>query len=507
MYFVTDSAKGVSPKLFAMSWHKVFFVFLLCFLKFTKKSFLFAIIDIETTGGRAQGDKITEICILVHDGLSVVEEFTTLINPECRISSQITRLTGITNEMVANAPKFYEVAKRIVELTKDCVFVAHNVQFDYGFIKQEFKTLGYEYRRDTLCTVRLSRKLIPGKISYSLGRLCESLGIAIEGRHRAAGDARAAAILFNLLLRLKSENPQYRRQDITEINTTRVDKIKTYILKKLPEETGVYYFLDKDGNILYIGKSNNMYSRALSHFNSKEQKGKRLLNQLMNVDFVLTGAELPALLFESEEIKKHFPPFNRARKNSSFTHFIESYVQDEIIRFRLVGEEEVTAPLEGFTSYAAARERLDYYIDCFSLCLRYCGLTDEESVCFNHQIKKCHGICEGKEMVSDYNERARKVLDTYQLPHENFVLLDKGRKSGEQSFVWVKGGRYAGFGYLDEQVSIQHPDDLKDYLFASKYFPDADNLIRTYLRQGKGRLKPLPVPVQREDNFYSDVQL
>lgn len=463
---------------------------------------MFAIIDIETTGGRPQGDKITEICILVHDGLTVVEEFSTLINPECRISSQITRLTGITNEMVADAPKFYVVAKRILELTKDCVFVAHNVQFDYGFVKAEFKSLGYDYKRETLCTVRLSRKLIPGKISYSLGRLCESLGIVIEDRHRAAGDAKATAILFDLLLGLKKDHPQYKRQNITEINTGKIDKIKAYILKKLPEETGVYYFLDKDGNILYIGKSNNMYSRALSHFNTKEVKGKRLLIQLMNVDFVLTGAELPALLLESEEIKKHFPPFNRARKNSLFTHFIESFVEDEIIRFRLVDEGNVSSPLEGFTSYAAARERLDSFIDAHSLCLRYCGLTDEESVCFNHQIKKCNGICAQKETVEDYNQRANLVLQNYKLPHENFVLLDKGRRAGEQSFVWVKNGRYAGFGYLDESTVLNNPEDLSDYLFASKYFPDADNLIRTFIRAGKGKLKPLQSA--KEDVFYAD---
>lgn len=461
---------------------------------------MFAIIDIETTGGRPQGDKITEICILVHDGLTVVDEFTTLINPECRISSQITRLTGISNEMVEDAPKFYEVAKKIIELTKDCVFVAHNAPFDYGFIKAEFKSLGYDYKRETLCTVRLSRKLIPGRVSYSLGRLCESLGIVIENRHRAAGDARATAILFDMLLRLKGENPQYRRQNITEINTTKVDKIKAYILKKLPEETGVYYFLDKDGNILYIGKSKNMYNRALSHFNSKETKGKRLLNQLMNVDFILTGAELPALLLESEEIKKHFPPFNRARKNSAFTHFLESYTEDGIISFRLVEEEEAVSPLEGFTSYAAARERLDFFIDQHQLCLRYCGLTGSESVCFHHQIKKCNGICEQKESVESYNLRAKMVLDNYRLPHENFVLIDKGRKAGEHSFVWVKNGRYAGFGFFDEFVTLQHPDDLKDYLFASKYFPDADNLIRTFIRQGKGKLKPLQV--QSEDVSY-----
>jgi DNA polymerase-3 subunit epsilon len=205
---------------------------------------VFAIIDIETTGGKAEYSKITEICILVHDGLTVVDKFSTLINPECRIPQFITNLTGITNNMVENAPKFYEVAKQILEITRDKIFVAHNVGFDYGFIQAEFASLGYSFKREKLCTVKLSRKLLPKRVSYSLGNLCESLGIDNDARHRAEGDAIATAKLFDILLNIKSQHPQYKNQDINEINTTRLDKIKQYILNKLPEECGVYYFLN-----------------------------------------------------------------------------------------------------------------------------------------------------------------------------------------------------------------------------------------------------------------------
>ncbi|MEQ8811132.1 MAG: 3'-5' exonuclease, partial [Imperialibacter sp.] len=161
---------------------------------------MYAIIDIETTGGNAQFSKITEIAIYVHDGSQVVDEFTTLVNPECNIPPFITKLTGITNEMVEDAPRFFEVAKKIVEITEGKIFVAHNVNFDYGFVRHEFKRLGYEFKRDTLCTVKLSRKILPGKSSYSLGNLCKSLGIEIENRHRAGGDAFATVKLIEILL-------------------------------------------------------------------------------------------------------------------------------------------------------------------------------------------------------------------------------------------------------------------------------------------------------------------
>ena len=166
---------------------------------------MYAVVDIETSGGRAQVDKITEIAIYIHDGEKIVDEFSTLINPETYIPPFITRLTGINNDMVATAPKFYEVAKKIVLMTEGRLFVAHNAPFDYRFIQEEFKRLGYNYQRQTMCTVRMSRKIIPGMGSYSLGNLCQNLGITINNRHRAAGDALATTKLLELLL-LKTEN-------------------------------------------------------------------------------------------------------------------------------------------------------------------------------------------------------------------------------------------------------------------------------------------------------------
>ncbi len=190
---------------------------------------MFCIIDIETCGGKfnSYNGRITEICILVHDGLSVVENYTTLVNPECYISPLYTNITGITNGMVANAPRFRDISQKILELTNGNIFIAHNVSFDYNFIRDELAALGYTFERPKLCTVQLSRKLMPGKKSYSLGKLCESLGIGNKARHRAEGDALATATLFDLLLQLKSQHPTYRSKGITEI-TAKALKKKAY---------------------------------------------------------------------------------------------------------------------------------------------------------------------------------------------------------------------------------------------------------------------------------------
>lgn len=165
---------------------------------------MYAIIDIETTGNTYKSGKITEIAIFIHDGFEIVDSFSSLINPECYISDFITRLTGIDNEMVRQAPRFYEVARKVVEMTKDTVFVAHNVNFDYKFIQEEFIRLGYDYQRKTMCTVRMGRKYLPGHKSYSLGKLCSELGISINGRHRAAGDALATVKVFEMIMHRKA---------------------------------------------------------------------------------------------------------------------------------------------------------------------------------------------------------------------------------------------------------------------------------------------------------------
>ena len=455
---------------------------------------MFAIVDIETCGGKFEfrRGRITEICILKHDGLSVVDSFTTLVNPGCVISAYFSGLTGITNEMVADAPKFHEIAAKIIEMTEGCIFVAHNVGFDYGFIRDEFNSLGYTFRRETLCTVRLSRKLLPKRISYSLGHLCASLGIEIFGRHRAEGDAVATAKLFDLLIQLKSDHPQYKNMGVEEIMTRRVDKIKQYILNKLPEECGVYYFLNKEKEIIYIGKSTNMYSRAIAHFSTDIKKNKKMLNELMNVDFVRTGSELIALLLESEEIKRHRPRYNRMRKASEFTHCIDHFVDSGgIHRFKIVPYEESEGALVSFTSYMAARSKLDSWIDSHTLCLRFCGLAGEESVCFNHHLKKCNGICAGEEEIEEYNRRVKEIAGQYLYREKDFVIVDRGRNESEFSVVLVEESRYTGYGYYDSFEPIATAEELKGYVKRKNYYPDSDDLIRQYLRQGRKRVMPL----------------
>ncbi|MFO7827201.1 MAG: 3'-5' exonuclease, partial [Bacteroidales bacterium] len=200
---------------------------------------MYAIIDIETTGLSPLRNKIIEIAIFIHDGQKIINEYSSLIHPECNISANITRLTGITNEMVADAPKFWEIAKDIVLLTEGKTFVAHNASFDYNFVRNEFKSLGYDFKREKLCTVQLSRKIIPKRKSYSLGKLCNELNIPVNGRHRAAGDALATVKLFELLLKTDPTLAGLKSGKFFNINTS--------IIKNLPDATGVYYFHNQQG--------------------------------------------------------------------------------------------------------------------------------------------------------------------------------------------------------------------------------------------------------------------
>lgn len=449
---------------------------------------MFAIIDIETCGSRYEFRKgrIIEICVVQHDGLAIESVYSTLINPECYIAPMYTKISGITNDMVQDAPTFPQIAKKILELTEGRVFVAHNVAFDYGFVKDEFASLGFGFKRDTLCTVRLSRKLLPNRVSYSLGNLCAGLGIEIENRHRAEGDAVATAKLFDLLLQAKAQNPQYRTKGIEEIMTRRIDKIKEYILNKIPEECGVYYFQNREGETIYIGKSVNMYNRAISHFNNDENKGRRMLNDLYNADWVCTGSELIALLLESTEIKKHKPPYNRARATEVFTHAITWHTNKQgITSFAITAYDEAENIIIAFSNYTSARERLDNWIEAHALCLSYCGLAEEGSACFNHQIKKCNGICCGNEDAADYNRRAGRVLDRYVFKERNFAIIDKGRTPNELSVVYIENGQYYGYGYFDQQETIYSAVELKGFVKQAPYYPDADTLIRGFLNQSK----------------------
>jgi DNA polymerase-3 subunit epsilon len=323
---------------------------------------------------------------------------------------------------------------------------------------------------------------MPGKKSYSLGNLCESLGIVIHDRHRAEGDAVATAKLLDLLLALKTQNPTYKTKSVAQIMTTRLDNIKKYILDKLPSSCGVYYFLNKQQQIIYIGKSVDMYARAISHFNSDLKKSKSMLNDLYNVDFVETGSELISLLLESEEIKKHKPQYNTARKKDVFTHCIDLTQREGVLSFKIVPYDESAYAFLSFTSYSSAREKLENWIDEKNLCLQYCSLTEEGSVCFNHQIKKCYGICAGQENIEDYNDRVKQLISMFSYDYPNFMIIDRGRTGEEKSIVLIRNHRYVGYGYIDDSSQIMSIDDVNSYLVSKQSYPDADDIVKSWVR-------------------------
>ena len=225
---------------------------------------IYTVIDVETTG---KGNKITEISIFRYDDNTFLDEFTTLINPNAYIPDFITALTGIDNTMVQDAPTFAEVAEDILKITEDAVFIAHNVNFDYNVIRNEFKEIGVNFNRRKLCTVRLSRTLLPGHRSYSLGKICADLNINILNRHRAKGDVEATVILFHKLLEQPDAQPVLQKSlNKSSKEATLPSNLSKEVFENLPKKPGIYYFRNKKNKIIYVGKAIDIQKRVLGHF-------------------------------------------------------------------------------------------------------------------------------------------------------------------------------------------------------------------------------------------------
>ncbi len=450
---------------------------------------MYAVIDVETTGGNAQFGKITEIAIYVHDGLQVVDEFVSLINPECAIPPFITQLTGISNEMVEDAPKFYEVAKRIVEITEDTVFVAHNAGFDYNFIKWEFKRLGYHFERNTLCTVKLSRKLIPGRPSYSLGKLCGQFGIEINGRHRAGSDAFATVKLLELLMQNASAG-EFEKLVKRDVLPNRLnDHLGKEVIQNLPESIGVYYFFDEKGDPLYVGKSRNIRTRVTKHLtNANTKRAQDMQQRVADVQYELTGSELLALLLESEEIKKLQPFYNQKQRRDSYRYGIFADLRlDGFIHFSY-GKKKGLEPVVVCSSEEEARKLMYETTKVYGLCLQKSGLEvapSEPKACFHHSIKFCQGSCIGEESVDEYNDRAAAAMKTFQFDHPDFLIIDQGRSEEEVSVVKIEEGRYRGFGYADSIVGDHSVEALKDCTSYAQDNREVARIIQGYLKKSK----------------------
>ena len=276
---------------------------------------MYAIIDIETTGGRYNEEGITEIAIYKFDGDDVVDSFITLVNPEKEIQPFVVNLTGINTRMLRDAPKFHEIAKRVVEITKDCILVAHNTSFDYRILKTEFRRLGYDFDVPTLCTIELSKQLIPDQESYSLGKLCRKLGIPVSDRHRANGDAIATLKLLQLLL-IKDKEKQIVKHSVKRGNHRDLSKKFLSILDGIPVNTGVFYFHKYNGEIIYIGRGKNIQKKVNSVFLQVSKKSRAMFKEISSVTYDLTGSELITQLKYHEDLHTHKPKYNTRERNS-----------------------------------------------------------------------------------------------------------------------------------------------------------------------------------------------
>ena len=445
---------------------------------------MYTIIDIETTGNGIKGNKITELALFRHDGEKIIEEFTTLVNPQCPIPRFITGLTGIDDQMVRDAPTFDAIAQRVLELTQGAVFVAHSVNFDYGVIKEEFRQLGVDFSRKKLCTVRLSRRLIPGLGSYSLGKLCSAVQIPLQDRHRARGDAHATVLLFEKLL----GHPQSGELIKTFLNArsqeaTLPPNLPKHIYDRIPQKPGIYYFKNHKGETIYVGKAINLKKRILGHFYDKSAKEVQMCAETADIAFELSGSELLALLMESAEIKRLFPRYNRAQKRAPRQYALFAYEDRSGIQHLAYNPlKGVPKPLKHFYSQTDCRSFLETLCREFSLCPKFCHLQQTHTACSHHEIRGCGGICRGAESVEAYNLKVqRAIAHMERSTPEVRVIREKGREEGEQAVVLIADGQYRGYGFINREEQLSSIEDLEAHILPQHHTVETDGILASYL--------------------------
>jgi DNA polymerase-3 subunit epsilon len=397
-------------------------------------STLYAVIDVETTGGRVGEEGVTEIAVFLFDGHEIVDQFITLVNPERPIQPFVQQLTGITPKMVARAPKFPEIAKRLVQMTEGAVFVAHNAPFDYRMIQDEFGRLGYDYERKTLDTIPLARRLIPGLKSYGLDALCTALNISNTSRHRADGDARATVELLRILL-AKDREKSIEGLAIDQSLGVRGDHRFTQQIKQYRDTTGVYYLYNAQGKVLYVGQSDRLRNKIDRHFLATNEKAEALQNEVATIQVEETGSLALAKMLEHLALKKLKPPYNKPKDRYALSTGLFWIPTDD-------------------------------------------GMSGTFDVRPVHQQKPrlyVQRTGHGRDWATAWEAHTRPTQTTWTedeawdsllgmvLP-SNALVLDKGRRTGETTVFWVENGQLRGYAWVQLASHIQANDVLRHQL-------------------------------------------
>ena len=454
---------------------------------------MYAILDIETTGGKYNEEGVTEIAIYHHDGQKITDQFISLVNPERPIQPFVEKLTGINCKILRNAPRFFEIAKRIIEITENCLIVAHNADFDYRILRTEFSRLGYNFKRNSLCTVTLSQQLLPEMKSYKLGKLVRALGIPISDRHRAQGDALATVKLFELLLE-KDSNKEILKSQIKDLNTHQVPSKYLSIIEELPTDTGVYYLHNSVGDILYIGKSNNIQKRVRTHLTGSDRKAQKIQKKLHKVNFETTGSDLIALLKEQHEIKKNQPRINKDGRYRLYPMGIRINEQSHFHQLLLEQVRNDREYLVVFKNGRVAKHVMNHWLKTYELCQKYSSLKEAEGACYAYKNNTCKGACLMKEEPESYNQRLQHLKYKNNYPHDDFLMIDRGRKDGEHSFIYIENQSFKGYGFYELNHQIKSKEKILNRITPVEDNSDCRALILSHIKKKKYR-KLIPLGV------------
>jgi len=446
----------------------------------------YAIVDIETTGGNASGSRITEIAILIHDGTCVTDRWETLVNPEQDIPPSIFALTGIDNALVKNAPIFDAISEKVLEMLTDRVFVAHNVNFDYSFVRHQLQDAGFNWTARKLCTVRAARKILPGHSSYSLGNLCRSLEIGLENRHRAGGDADATAILFSMLL--ESDRTGIMKEMIKK--TAQDQRLPPNLpprdFEQLPEKPGVYYFYNQERKVVYVGKAVNIKKRVASHFsgNSTTLQRQNFLRDIHAISFEVCATELMALLLECSEIKKLWPPYNRALKRFEAKFGLYQYEARNGYRYLAIGKlGKFQTCIQTFNNEYEGINVLRNLSEKFGIDYRFCKygrpaegefIRQEDNIPFPE--------------IERHNEQIENAIASLSENRPTFSIIDKGRAPDERSCIWVEKGDFYGMGYFASDIGFANPLEIRDHITPYKSNQYSMQLIYSFAEKHPGKV-------------------
>jgi DNA polymerase-3 subunit epsilon len=379
-----------------------------------KNLLLYAIVDIETTGGYAGAGGITEVAVFIFDGEKITQQYETLLNPVYTIPRYVESLTGITNTMVESERQFSAVAEELYELLHDKIFVAHNVNFDYSYLKYHLAQAGYELNCKKLCTIRLGRQILPGMPSYSLGNLCRRVGINIEQRHRAGGDAAATVKLFRYLLGKDTKEYVQAMLKVKSKEQSLPPNLPVAQIQQLPDKPGVYYFHDERGKVIYVGKAKSLTRRVNSHFsnNNPARQKQEFLRKIHNVTYQTCATELMAFILESVEIRNLWPYQNRSQKRFEQAYALYSFEdRNGYMRLAIEKKNRNLQPLYTFNLLAEGYNLLRKLCLQFQLCPKLCFLQSYNIKCTGIEENTCSGACEQKELPPEYNHKVNRCID------------------------------------------------------------------------------------------------